>query len=174
MPIEPKIDQATRQAGQKPMQLGPLGLELIKGYEGLRLYPYLCPAGVPTIGYGTTMYPNGRRVTLQDKPLKEHEADVILNATLEPYCRGVLALLKITPTQFQFDALVCFAYNVGLGSKTHPGGLMHSTLLKFVNAKKPLLTIEAEFMKWVKAGGKVLPGLVARRQAEFQLYSKTI
>lgn len=165
---ESAIEQATRQAGQPPLSLGPLGLALIKGYEGLHLYPYLCPAGIPTIGYGTTLYPNGRRVTLQDKPLKEHEAEVILKATLAPYERGVSALLKVATTQFQFDALVSFAYNLGLGA------LGKSTLLKYVNAKKPLSAIEGEFMKWVKGGGRTLPGLVARRQAEFQLYSRVI
>lgn len=140
-----------------------LGLNLIKKYEGLRLSAYLCPASVVTIGYGTTKYPNGKKVLLGEKLSGEKEATQLLLSTLEPYEAAVNKHLP-NLNQCQFDALVSFAYNLGTGA------LIKSTLLKKakVNTNDP--SILDEFLKWNKAAGKVLNGLTNRRREEANLY----
>lgn len=140
------------------------GIELIKRFEGLSLKPYLCPAKIPTIGYGNTFYKNGKKVTLNDKPITEQKAVEMLKQSLEKFEQYVDSYCIDTITQNQFDAIVSFCYNVG------PANLKSSTLLKKVNANANDETIRAEFMKWTKGGGKVLKGLVTRRTAEADLY----
>jgi len=140
-----------------------LGLNLIKKYEGLRLSSYLCPAGVPTIGYGSTRYPNGKKVMLGEKLSGEKEATQLLLSTLDPFEAAVNKHLP-NLNQCQFDALVCFAYNVGTG------GLVKSTLLKKAKANSADPSILDEFLRWNKAGGKVLSGLTNRRREEANLY----
>ena len=139
------------------------GLAIIKKHEGLRLSAYLCPAGVPTIGYGNTRYPDGRKVILGEKLSSEKEATQLLLASLESFEAAVNRHLP-NLNQCQFDALVSFTYNVGTGA------FIKSTLLKKakVNASDP--SIVDEFQKWVRGGGKVLPGLVTRRREEANLY----
>jgi lysozyme len=139
------------------------GLAIIKKLEGLRLSSYLCPAGVPTIGYGNTRYPDGRKVILGEKLSSEKEATQLLLASLESFEAAVNRHLP-NLNQCQFDALVSFTYNVGTGA------FIKSTLLKKakVNASDP--SIVDEFQKWVRGGGKVLPGLVTRRREEANLY----
>ena len=139
---------------------------MIKMFEGFRAKPYKCPAGVPTIGYGSTFYSNGKKVTLKDKPITEQDATNLLTTVVTNFSSGVSKLLKIQVTQNQFDALVDFAYNVGIGN------LKSSTLLKKVNAKN-FSGAALEFIKWNKAyDGKVLPGLTKRRTAEKDLFIK--
>lgn len=142
------------------------GLTLIKKYEGFFSKPYLCPANVPTIGYGVIKYPNGKRVTLKDNPITEKQANDYLSELLKKtYEVEVNRLVKKTLTQNQFDALVSFTYNLGgtnLGS---------STLLKKININPNDPTISAEFLRWNKAGGKVLNGLTRRREEEAKLYN---
>lgn len=138
-------------------------IDLIKQFEGFRSKPYLCPAGIPTIGYGSTRYPDGRAVTLKDAPVTETQATGILNATIKGYEESVSALVKVALTQGQYDALVDFAYNLGAGK------LANSTLLKKVNAGD-FTGAASEFGKWVMGGGVKLPGLVARREAERKLF----
>lgn len=145
------------------MKTGTQGVELIKHYEGLRLKPYLCPAGIPTIGYGSTQYPDGRKVTLVDRPLTEEEADSLLAATLVPFERDVERMLEVKVTQRMFDALVSFAYNLGAAA------LRGSTLLKKLN-QGDKDGAAAEFGKWINAGGKPLPGLIKRRESEKRLF----
>ena len=139
------------------------GLAIIKKHEGLRLSSYLCPAGVPTIGYGNTRYPDGRKVVLGEKLSSEKEATQLLLASLQSFEAAVNRHLP-NLNQCQFDALVSFTYNVGTGA------FIKSTLLKKakVNAADP--SIVDEFQKWVRGGGKVLPGLVTRRREEANLY----
>jgi len=139
-------------------------LDLIKSFEGFYSSPYLCPAKVATIGYGTTYYPDGKRVTLSDPPIDEVMAATLLQSNLANYERGVDAMTRDDITQNQFDALVSFAYNVGLNN------LKNSTLLKLVNANPNNKNIRKEFLKWVHANGKKLKGLERRRQAEAELY----
>lgn len=138
-------------------------VEIIKEFEGFRSKPYLCPAGVPTIGYGSTVYEDGTKVTLQDSPISKERAVDLLMVTLKGYADSVNKLVKVPLNQNQFDALVDFAYNAG-ASKL--GG---STLLKKLNAGD-YAGAGAEFDKWVMGGGVKLPGLVRRRKAERDLF----
>jgi lysozyme len=139
------------------------GLAIIKKHEGLRLSSYLCPAGVPTIGYGNTRYPDGRKVILGEKLSSEKEATQLLLASLESFEAAVNRHLP-NLNQCQFDALVSFTYNVGTGA------FIKSTLLKKAKVNPADPSILDEFQKWVRGGGKVLPGLVTRRREEANLY----
>lgn len=141
------------------MKTSDKGLALIKSFEGFSARPYLCPAGVPTIGYGATYYPDGRRVTMQDRPVTEADATAMLRSMLASYEAGVSRYVLVPVTQGQFDALVSFAYNLGLSA------LKSSTLLRLVNARD-WQGAAAQFGRWNRAGGKVLPGLTRRREAE--------
>ena len=146
------------------MQASQKGLDLIKRFEGFRSKPYLCPAGVPTIGYGSTYYQNGVKVKLTDPAISEEGAEQLLKVNLVHYERGVDSMTKDHINQNQFDALVSFAYNVGLVN------YKNSTLLKRVNADPNDPDIEKQFMRWVRAGGKVIKGLIVRLNAEAALY----
>lgn len=139
------------------------GLAIIKKHEGLRLSSYLCPAGVPTIGYGSTRHPDGRKVLLGEKLNSEKEATQLLLATLQTYEAAINRHLP-NLNQCQFDALVSFTYNVGTGA------FIKSTLLKKAKVNPADPSILDEFQKWVRGGGKVLPGLVTRRREEANLY----
>jgi len=150
----------------KITKTGIAGVELIKTFEGFKSAPYKCPAGIPTIGYGATFYPNGKKVTMTDKALTETESVELLKHMLVSFEKYVDSYCRDDINQNQFDALVSFAYNLG------PANLKSSTLLKKVNANPADESIKLEFMKWVKAGGKTLKGLVARREAESKLYFK--
>jgi lysozyme len=150
----------------KITKTGTAGIELIKKFEGFMSKPYKCPAGIPTIGYGATFYPDGQKVTMSDKAITEAEGTALLASMLTKFEQYVDSYCIDTITQNQFDALVSFCYNLG------PNNLKSSTLLKKVNANTNDETIRAEFMKWTKAGGRVLKGLVTRRTAEADLYFK--
>ena len=149
------------------MKLDKSGIELITKWEGLKLKPYLCSANVPTIGYGSTYYENGKKVSLADSKISKERAVQLFENTVSTYEKGVLKLLGTTKVnQNQFNALVSFAYNLGLKS------LGNSTLLKVVKLNPNDKKISIEFGKWVNAGGKKLSGLVRRRNAESDLYFK--
>lgn len=143
------------------LTIGKAGLDLIKHFEGLRLEAYICPAGVPTIGYGST-----RGVRLGDR-ISEAQAEALLRRDLLRFERAVNDLVKVPLTQGQFDALVSFAYNVGEGS------LASSTLLKRLNAGRYAEAAD-QFLRWNKArvNGRLtaLPGLTRRREAERALF----
>ena len=148
------------------MKLSDKGLQLIKDFEGFEGKAYLCPAGVPTIGYGATYYPStNTSVKLTDKDITESYASVLLQEMVGSYERGVMRYVTSKLSSNQFDALVSFAYNVGLGA------LKSSTLLKRVNANPcDYVEIAYQFSRWNKANGKVLKGLTKRRKAESDLY----
>lgn len=146
------------------MQISEKGLDLIKKYESFRNNPYLCPAGIPTIGYGATYYPDGTKVTLKDKPITIKEAEELLKVTVIKFEDGVTDMVKKPINQNQFDALVSFAYNLGVKA------LKGSTLMKKVNKNPSDESIKTEFGKWVNANGKKLKGLVKRRNEEAYLY----
>jgi lysozyme len=148
----------------KIIKISNLGLELIKKYEGFKAKAYLCPANVPTIGYGSTYYEDGIKVKLTDSPITQERATELLEALLVSYERSVDSYCVDTINQYQFDALCSFAYNCGVGN------LKSSTLLKKVNKNPNDPTIKDEFLKWNKGGGKVLSGLTKRRIEEAQLY----
>lgn len=145
------------------MKTSDKGLSLIQQFEGFSAKPYKCPAGVPTIGYGATYYPDGRRVTMQDRPVTVAQATDMLRSMLASYEAGVSRYVLVPVTQGQFDALVSFAYNLGLSA------LKGSTLLRLVNARD-YAGAAAQFLRWNRAGGKVLPGLTRRREAERKLF----
>lgn len=144
------------------MRMSVEGLALVKEFEGLRLKAYKCPANVWTIGYGHTSAAGSPEVNPGMEITKE-EAEEILRRDMVQYENGVKKLVKVELTQGQFDALVDFAYNAGVGA------LAKSTLLKRVNEER-FDDVPAEFMKWTKGGGKELPGLVRRRRAEVKLW----
>jgi len=146
------------------MEISKRGLEIIKKHEGLRLSPYLCPADIPTIGYGNTFYENGVKVKLTDAPITNERAEQLLKNTLKKFEDGVNKYVTREINQNQFDALVSFAYNLGVGS------LQTSTLLKRVNENPCDEDIKYQFSRWNKAGGKVLNGLTKRRKEEAELY----
>jgi len=150
----------------KITKTGSEGIELIKKFEGFSGKPYKCPAGICTIGYGATFYPNGVKVTMADKEISEQEATELLASMLTKFEQYVDSYCVDTITQNQFDALVSFCYNLG------PANLKSSSLLKKVNANPNDESIRDEFMKWTRGGGRVLKGLVTRRTAEADLYFK--
>ena len=141
------------------MQTSQAGIDLIKRFEGLRLKVYTCPAGVKTIGYGHTA-----GVTMDTLPITEEQAEAFLVEDLKKFERGVLSTVKVPLTQGQFDALVSFAFNLGLGA------LQGSTLLKRLNAVQPCAD---QFERWIFANGVAMPGLRRRREAERRLFEST-
>jgi len=141
------------------MQMSQEGINaLLKKFEGCKLKAYRCPAGICTIGYGHTSAA-GAPAVKDGMSITQKQCDDILRADLVKYETAVQNVVKQPLTQHQFDVLVDFAYNAGIGN------LLSSTLLKKVNAAQ-FDAVPAELMKWTKGGGKVLPGLVKRRQAE--------
>lgn len=160
------------------MKLNDAGMALIERWESFRSKPYLCQAEKPTIGYGTTVYPNGKRVTLQDAPITKEMAMIYKRHDLSIFTKAVTRLLKVKLSENRFSALVCFTYNVGIGSNDpeKPGGLTRSTLLKVVNEAQGSPGIREEFMKYNKftdkttGKRKVSQGLINRRRAEADLY----
>ena len=138
------------------MRISQRGIELIIQFEGFESKPYKCPAGVWTIGYGHT-----KGVGPLDCPLTHDEACALLEQDLVTYADEVEQFLKVPVTQNQFDALVSFHYNTG--------ALGTSTLLKKLNSGF-VDSAANEFLRWTKAKGKVLAGLVRRRAAEMELF----
>lgn len=128
-------------------------IQKLKEFEGLRLEAYLDAAGVPTIGYGHTHH-----VTLGDR-LTEYWADQLLREDVRNVVRDI-SQLGVVRTQGQMDALVSFAFNLGIGR------LLRSTLLKKIRSGASMHQIRKEFMRWVYADGKRLKGLEKRRQWE--------
>lgn len=148
----------------KVTKISQKGLDLIKRFEGLKLKPYLCPASIPTIGYGNTYYTDGKKVKLTDPSITQAKAEELLKFLIQSYEKSVDSFCRDDISQQNFDALVSFAYNCGVNN------LKSSTLLKKVNLNPQDVTIRNEFMKWDKGAGKVLAGLTKRRQAEADLY----
>ncbi len=141
-------------------QINQAGLDLIKKFEGCKLEAYRDAVGVLTIGYGHT-----GDVKPGDK-ISQHQADVILLFDLDKFQLGV-GLVAADANDNQFSAMVSLAFNVGLRA------FQNSTLLKKFQAGDHR-GAAAEFSKWTRAGGKVLAGLVKRRQAERELFTKAV
>jgi lysozyme len=135
-------------------------------FEGYKPKAYLCPAGVPTIGFGSTMYTDGRKIKLGDT-INEQQANELLMWELK---NKSIALHGLNLKQNQFDSCLSFIYNLGIGAFTK------STLKKKILLNPNDATIKDEFLKWNKArvGGElmVLKGLMRRRIAESDLYFK--
>ena len=149
--------------------IGQKGLNLIIAAEGCILHPYKDPgstSGLPiTIGIGSTYYADGRKIKLTDKPITKEEAISLLKLNLKHYEQGVDSITRDDITENMFSALVSFAYNVGVAN------LKSSTLLKLINDNpNNVIPITQNFLKWNRAGGKVMKGLTTRRQNEVNLF----
>lgn len=140
-----------------------LTASLCRRFEGFYPSPYLCPAGVATIGYGTTYYEDGAAVSLRDPPITRGRAeDLLLHQLRTIYARQTVALCPGADTPHRLAALVDFAYNLGAAN------LRSSTLRRRVNAGE-WDDVPAQLMRWNRGGGRVLRGLTLRRQAEAAL-----
>ena len=144
------------------MQISDKGLALIKQFEGCKLTAYRDSVGVWTIGYGWTQPVDGKPIRA-GMTIKQETAERLLKTGLVSYESDVSRLVKVDLTQGQFDALVSFTYNLGARS------LSTSTLLRKLNASDYAGAAD-EFLRWNKAGGKVLNGLARRREAERALF----
>lgn len=155
------------------MNVSPRCIEIIKHHEGVRYKPYRCPAKLWTIGVGHVMYPDQAKLPMpermnvalhpeDDRIWTREEVDAILANDLERFERGVTQYCGVL-TQGKFDAIVCFAFNLGLGT------LQRSTLRQKI-LRGDYEAASAEFLKFTKAGGKVLPGLVKRRGDERAMF----
>jgi len=147
------------------MQVNAEGYALIKKFEGCKLKAYRCPANVLTIGYGNTFYEDG---------IKVKDGDVITQQRAEELAKFIIDQFAVTIAPFilkplndnQFSACVSLAYNIGTGN------FKKSSVFKKLNINPNDSTIADSFRLWNKGGGKVLRGLVNRREAEIQLYFK--
>jgi lysozyme len=141
-----------------------IAASLCRQFEGYRAKPYLCPAGVATIGYGSTYYADKRKVTLEVPPMDEPTARALLMIELEhTYLPGALRNCPNLITDVRkCNAIVDFVYNLGIGR------LQTSTLKRKINAND-WDGAKEQLMLWTKGGGKVLPGLLKRRTAECAL-----
>ena len=144
-----------------------LAAEVIKEFEGYSSKPYLCPENIPTIGYGNTMYTNGERVTMDDPEIDQSEAEKMLLDTIKTVEKQVKNVLEVKLPAHKLAALISFTYNVGIGN------FSNSTLLAWVNSNPDFVRIPEQFRRWNKGGGKVLNGLIRRREAEIELWEGT-
>ena len=148
-----------------------LAANLCREFEGFRGRPYLCPAGVPTIGFGSTFYPDGTKVTMKDAPITRERAEEMLQHTLvKTFLPGVLRqcpnLKDAAPERL--GAILDWTYNLG------EGNLASSTLRKKLLADDWLAAC-TEILRWNKGPDRQpLPGLVRRREAEVQLIKETL
>lgn len=147
------------------MKISQKGIDLICQFEGFKAAPYQDSVGVWTIGYGTTMYPNGLRVAKGDTSINQDTAKEYLQHHIEHRVIHPIAEVPAHLNQNQTDALCSFIYNLGIGA------FDKSTLRKDIVQGADKAKIKADFMMWVKAGGVTLQGLVRRRDAEATLYN---
>ena len=161
------------------MRTGEEGIKLIKHFEGCHYKPYLCPALLWTVGYGHVLYPEQNRLKLSERktfPLhtshnrewSQEEVDDLLRKDLLRFENGVCRLLPtVSLKQNQFDALVSFSFNLGLGT------LQRSTVRSALLRGDEEAAIDT-LLKYCRAGGKILKGLQRRRAAEADLFFKHI
>ena len=159
-----KLNDVVDELQSKGMKTSQVGIELISSFEDTKLQAYDDGAGVWTIGIGTTIYPNGVKVKKGDKCTLEQAHEYLAHDMIE-FEKTVNDSVKVPLSQNQFDALVSLAYNIGSTA------FKNSTLLKKLNAKDYVGAAD-QFLVWNKGGGKVLKGLVRRRDAERALFLK--
>jgi len=141
------------------MRCNSQGFAIIKKFEGLKLQPYLCPAGILTVGYGSTKAGKlGRAITSE-------EAEKFLTDDIETIEKQMTPLIRVEVTDNEWSALVSLVFNIGAGN------FKISTLLRLLNSKEKKETAE-QFSRWVFCQGKILKGLQDRRQAEKELFLK--
>lgn len=141
------------------MRMSQRGLGLLKAFEGFSAEVYICPAGVRTVGYGHVVRAGERFAT----PLLPQQAEELLRTDVEIFEKQMVDLVEVEVGQNQWDALVCFVFNVGVAA------FKRSSLLRKIN-DEDFQGAGVEFGRWVYAGGKILPGLVKRRAAEAALF----
>jgi len=151
------IEKLLQQKRNSSMNISQEGLSLIKKFEGCELEAYKCAAGVLTIGYGST------KGVKEGDTITQEEADKLLLHEMEEYESYVNDNVTVDLKQNQFDALVSWVFNLG------PANLKASTMLKVLNNKE-YDDVPAQIKRWNKAGGKVLQGLIRRREAEALLF----
>jgi lysozyme len=151
------LEHLTPATKETSMEISQEGLSLIKKFEGCELQSYKCAAGVWTIGYGST---NGIE---EDMEISQERADMLLLEDVEVFEKAVNELVEAPLEQNQFDALVSWTFNLG------PTNLKNSTLLKVLNNKN-YEEVPTQIKRWNKANGKVLQGLIRRREAEALLF----
>jgi lysozyme len=154
------------------MKISSKGLDLIKDFEGLRLKGYLpTPKDVPTIGYGSTEIFG--RTPILGESISFEQAEAQLQKDLCKFENAINKAVKVPLTQNQFDSLVCFVYNIGIGCGVSPGhkpsGFLGSKMLEKLNANDYTAASE-QFIRWNKQAGAELPGLTKRRLAEKALF----
>lgn len=141
-----------------------IAADICRQFEGFKPKPYPCPAGIPTIGIGSTHYENGKTVTYLDPPITKDRAEELLIWELRK-CES--ASIRLCPILASSDnrraAIIDFCFNLG------PGRLKASTLRRRIN-QGDWETAKIELLKWVRGGGRILPGLVKRRQVETMLF----
>jgi lysozyme len=143
-------------------------------FEGFRERPYLCPAGVPTIGFGNTYYTNGQRVTLSDPPISLEEGyQLMLNVTLKDFlprltrlCPDLLPYSIRTGDCYKISAILSLVYNIGIAN------LAGSTLRKCINDVTRWEEVPFQLSRWNKSKGKILRGLTLRRLAEAEYWNR--
>lgn len=146
------------------MRLSAAGYYFIQESEAFSSVPYLDGGGVPTIGFGSTKYPNGKAVTMRDKPINHFQASEIFMTTMEEYEKAVEEAMGIELTQCEFDALVSLCYNIGVNA------FKHSTLAKIANRKDGMLQEADQILRWNKDNGKEVKGLTNRRRKERAMF----
>ena len=156
------------------MNVSERAIKMIQHHEGVRQKPYRCPAKLWTVGVGHVMYPEQGKLKIDQRDqvalrpednrvFSMEEVDGILKSDLQRFERGVATYCPVSLTQGQFDALVSFSFNVGLGT------LQRSTLRQKV-LRGDMEEAADEFLKYCMAGGKILKGLQTRRQDERKLF----
>lgn len=146
------------------IQLDEAGFNFLARQEDLVLHPYRDQVGIPTIGYGSTYYPDGTKVTMNDPSITLQQAQDIFIKTSVQYANAVHFSTVPVLAQNQFNALFSFCYNIGVD------GFKGSTVLKLVNQGISGEALLDAFLLWDKAEGKVLDGLRDRREREYNLY----
>lgn len=157
-----------------PISAGKAAFDIIRRWESFHPEPYLCPAKIPTIGYGTTFYPDGTKVTMQDPDISMGQAEMFMRQYVQKFIEPQLTeLVGDLVNRNQYDALVSFIYNIGMGPKKWQKGMKEgfrqSTLLKKILAGD-MTGAAAEFPRWRFEGGRELAGLIARRKEERTLF----
>ena len=151
------------------MYLNQEGIDIIIKYEQFSSKPYLDPVGIPTIGYGSTFYENGAKVTMKDAPITKERAKALFIYVLSEKVTNIKRYLKVELSSNQFSAVVSLVYNIGIGN------FSNSTLLKYLN-KGNFKDAADQFLVWnkgrVNGRLKVLNGLTRRRSEERSLFLK--
>jgi lysozyme len=147
------------------MRISQQGIDLIKQFEGCKLKPYLCPAKKWTVGYGHVLGNGATLAEADNRTFTKEEVDGFLKSDLVRFERGVLRYCTVPLTQFQFDALVSWSYNLGLGT------LQRSTMRQKI-LRQDGEAASKELLKYDKVGGKAVKGLTRRRQAEYRLFTQ--